>query len=280
MPSAMPRFWPRRSGKSSSKEKDSTKEQPTKPDASAVSSGKKGRSKQVATKKWLASIAPVPPSEVAAHLKVFGYAADDENLWDDLPTDEVPEGVARSGAWLGLGIAEHYESGGHTWYSIECSLAIEGLKTREWQVERRLGHFRKLWHDRVKAELGDAYKENFDDVHFAHRGGRRGTSARLDEWVCKLARCMNAGQLSPTIVSLTLRFLEAPAPNAGQADADCQGNATEECTSGVSTQCSFFGGAESGSRDVSDLSNCEEEEDEEEEYESDFESDSESGEDD
>lgn len=272
MPSARQLLGFRKSAKSTS---SSAKEQPTKQDAS---SGSKGRSKKrVTTKKWLASIAPVAPSEVAAHLKVFGYAADDDRTWDDLPMDEVPEGVARSGAWLGLGIAEHYESGGHTWYALECSLAVEGLKTKEWQVGRRLGHLRKLWYDRVKSELGDSYKDNFNDVHFAHRGGRRGTSAKLDEWCCKLAACINSGQMSPAIVSLTLRFLEAPAPVLVQNSGDCPGG-TDECISGASTQCSL-GGAASLSRDTSDLSNNGEEDDEEY-YESDFEEDSESDEDD
>jgi len=209
-------------------------------------------------------------------LKTFGYAAEDDKAWDDLPTDEVPEGVSRSGAWLGLGIAGHYEADGHTWYVVECSLSVEGLKTTEWQAARRLGHLRKLWYDRIKADLGDSYKENFSEVHFAKRGGRRGTSARLDEWCSKLTACINSGQISPALVSLTLKFLAAPNPALATKSVGCDGGA-DECTSGASTQCSFGGGASSNS-EGSDVGH-DVAEDDDDFYESDFESDSESDED-
>mmetsp|Transcript_100359 Transcript_100359/g.323919 ORF Transcript_100359/g.323919 Transcript_100359/m.323919 type:complete len:289 (-) Transcript_100359:192-1058(-) len=245
-------------------------------------------------REWLASIAPPPPSEVAAYLESFGYVAADSHTWEDLPQDEVPEGLARSGPWLGLGIAEHREKGGHTWYQVECSLAWQGSKTLEWQVGRRLQHLRELWYDRLKAELGKNYKQHFGDVHFAHRGGRRGTSVRLHGWCCRLAARVNSGQLSPAAVALTLRFLEAsaalargalapgplPAPASVPDAARCATAAAGgESVSSRSTRCSLADGehlpAASSASDGSDPSDCEDGE-EDEEYESDFEADSES----
>mmetsp|Transcript_33590 Transcript_33590/g.78111 ORF Transcript_33590/g.78111 Transcript_33590/m.78111 type:complete len:299 (-) Transcript_33590:255-1151(-) len=251
-------------------------------------------------KAWLASVAPPAPVDVAAFLESFGYAAADAQTWEDLPQDEVPEGLARSGPWLGLGIAEHQEAGGHTWYQLECSLGMQGSKTVQWQVGRRLQHLREMWYDRVKSELGKSYKQHFDDVHFAHRGGRRGTSVRLHTWCCRLAARVNAGQLSPSIVALTLRFLEAPDATRQEElqrtatgcllpsqrpvveATRCSRAAGEESVSSSrSTRCEFsdndnvlvaFSGSEGSDRSEAE---AEEEEEEEEEYESDFETDSE-----
>mmetsp|Transcript_16977 Transcript_16977/g.35462 ORF Transcript_16977/g.35462 Transcript_16977/m.35462 type:complete len:293 (+) Transcript_16977:85-963(+) len=249
-------------------------------------------------KAWLVSVSPPAPSDVAAYLESFGYAAADAQTWEDLPQDEVPEGLARSGPWLGLGIAEHQETGGHTWYQVECSLAVPGSRTVEWQVGRRLQHLRELWYEPVKQQLGKSYKEHFEEVHFAHRGGRRGTSARLHTWCSTLAARINAGQLSPDVVALTLRFIEAPdrtkqeelqnspgaamvtlqVPPRRHVDASRCGLAGEESVSSRSTRCSvsdgdqlpaassIFGGSEASQSDG----------EEDEEYESDFETESES----
>jgi len=250
-------------------------------------------------KAWLASVAPPSASEVVGYLESFGYAAADALTWEDLPQDEVPEGLERSGAWLGLGIAEHTEAGGHTWYQVECSLALQGSKTVAWQVGRRLQHLRELWYDRVKAELGKSYKEHFEEVHFAHRGGRRGTSSRLNTWCSRLAACINAGQLSPAVVALTLRFIEAPDPSRRQEPPGAPGSglaaiqvparrppvdtvrctlgtAGEESVSSRSTRCSSdtdHAPAASSVFGTSDLSGSDLEEGDEE-YESDFETDS------
>jgi len=259
-------------------------------------------------KAWLAAIAPPPPADVATFLGSFSYAAADSQTWEDLPQDEVPEGLARSGPWLGLGIAEHQEVGGHTWYQVECSLALAGSKTVEWQVGRRLQHLRELWYERVKSELGKSYKQHFEDVHFAHRGGRRGTSVRLHTWCCRLAARINAGQLSPAIVALTLRFLEAPDMLRHEELQNVSGSvvagsgaftpkvlhvsskrppmdmgkygataAGEDSVSSRSTRCSLSDRDHlpAASSEGSDGSECEGDEDEE--YESDFETESESG---
>jgi hypothetical protein len=194
--------------------------------------------------------------DVVNYLSEFGYAADDAQSWDELPQDEVPEGLGRSGPWLGLGIAEHGESGGHTWYQVECSLALpDGSRTVQWQVGRRLQHLRELWYEPVKAELGEHYRHHFGDAPFAQRGGRRGTSARLHEWCCRFAACANAGQFSPARIASTLRLLEAPSASAVKDDWGC----------------SSVGSTRDGLTPTGDLSPTGESS---EEYESDFESDS------
>jgi hypothetical protein len=212
---------------------------------------------------------------VAAYLAGFGFAAADAQQWEDLPQDEVPEGLARSGPWIAIGIAEHREERGHTWYKVECSLASpEGCaKTVQWQVSRRLQHLRELWYEPLKATLGEQYKQDFDEAPFAHRGGCRGTSARLNAWCCQLSTCINAGQIPPLVVALTLRFLEAPdfsicnsqlSPAATCGDEE--GDASTRCGSEHPSlaACSVSDGScHSGG-----------EEEKEQEYVSDFESDS------
>mmetsp|Transcript_27678 Transcript_27678/g.76586 ORF Transcript_27678/g.76586 Transcript_27678/m.76586 type:complete len:294 (-) Transcript_27678:302-1183(-) len=211
---------------------------------------------------------------IADYLDSFGFAAADAQSWLDLPLDEVPEGLARSGPWLGFGIAEHAEANGHTWYQVECSIAPHGARTVEWQAARRLSHLRS-WHDRVKKAMGRAeYRRLFGEAPFAQRGGRKGTSARLHEWCTCLAACINAGHVPPSVVALTLRFVRAPnaerqaellkaqefAGNALDiADGDCC-----RSTASVSTRCS------SGAF-VFDI---DEDEEGDEAYESDFEADS------
>lgn len=246
-------------------------------------------------KAWLASLAPPPSSDVASFLESFGYAAADAQTWEDFPQDEVPEGLARSGPWFGLGIGEHWEEGGHTWYQVECSLKPQGSKTVEWQVARRLHHLRELWYEPVKSALKKSYKEYFEEVHFAHRGGRRGTSARLNTWCSRLAAQINAGQLSPAVVALTLRFIEAPnlarqeellqlgepalhvplrrPVEHGVRCGGCASVPGEESVSSRSTRCSDSAPATLFASSEASESQGEEEE---EEYESDFESESES----
>lgn len=228
-------------------------------------------SRRLRKRSWKRSLAPPDREKVASYLEPFGFVAADARNWEDLPQDEVPEGITRSSPWLGLGIAEHMEQGGHTWYQVECSLRMDGCRTVEWQAGRRLPHFRKLWYESVKSELGEMYKTHFKDTPFAHRGGRRGTSARLNAWCGQLARCINAGVLSPAVVALTLRFLHAPTPRSGEQlhrdRDDCSSNPSGDL-SVASTRCSTSAGDNSPEH----LSECEEGD---EDYESDFESDSE-----
>merc|ERR1711874_61456 len=47
-------------------------------------------------------------------------------------------------------------------------------------------------------------------AHFAKRGGPRGTTKRLELWLAALAKVINKRSVSPALVALALRFLEAP----------------------------------------------------------------------
>jgi len=195
------------------------------------------------------------------YLENFGFLAADAQTWLDIPLDEVPEGLERSGAWIMLGVAEHFERKGHTWYQLDCSLSQHGAKTVGWQVTRRLSQLRKLWYKKVKAHLGEEYATVFAKTPFARRGGRRGTSARLNRWCERLATSINSGLIPPAVVALTLRFLEADQCHTNVSSGECK-LWREEC--GRSTQCSETGSSESPRF----------EEDSDESYESDFESES------
>mmetsp|Transcript_109753 Transcript_109753/g.342097 ORF Transcript_109753/g.342097 Transcript_109753/m.342097 type:complete len:196 (+) Transcript_109753:328-915(+) len=89
-------------------------------------------------------------------------------------------------------------------------------------AKRRLVQIRERLHDPVKRELGGpAYETCFGAAPFAHKGGMRGTTARLKAWCEALAGAINAGICTPGMVWLTLQFLEVPAPPslAGSARA-------------------------------------------------------------
>eukprot|EP00441_Pelagodinium_beii_P015260 CAMPEP_0197652850 /NCGR_PEP_ID=MMETSP1338-20131121/34694_1 /TAXON_ID=43686 ORGANISM="Pelagodinium beii, Strain RCC1491" /NCGR_SAMPLE_ID=MMETSP1338 /ASSEMBLY_ACC=CAM_ASM_000754 /LENGTH=254 /DNA_ID=CAMNT_0043227799 /DNA_START=62 /DNA_END=823 /DNA_ORIENTATION=+ len=217
--------------------------------------------------KRASSSSQVPEEVVPNYLENFGFMAADAKTWMDMPLDEVPEGLERSGAWIMLGVAEHYERKGHTWYRLDCSLSQHGTKTVGWQVARRLSQLRKLWHDKVKADLGEEYATVFSQAPFARHGGRRGTSARLDKWCERLATSINSGLMSPAVVALTLRFLEADRCDTNVSQTgDCSKIWRDEC--GRSTQCSETGSFESPRFEDND--ECSDES-----YESDFESETE-----
>lgn len=196
--------------------------------------------------------------------------AEDAQTWLDLPLDEVPEGLERSGAWVSIGVAEHYEQGGHTWYRLDVALATPGARTRSWQVVRRLSQLRVTWHDRTKAALGEEYRNVFGKVPFAGRGGRRGTTAKLHRWCERLAASINAGLVPPAVVALTLQFLEA----SNVAASEGKGETPEDCISAVSTRCGSEaeGGSSGNSPRLEDEDDCYSDES----YESDFDSESES----
>merc|ERR1712048_334037 len=66
------------------------------------------------------------------------------------------------------------------------------------------------------------YEQHFNGAPFAHKGGLPGTTARLRRWLSTLAKCINSGICPPSVVGLTLGFLNTPEPpsvtgNAKQA---------------------------------------------------------------
>lgn len=157
-----------------------------------------------------AKVGPVEPSEVPAFLKRYGYHASSDSTWD--------EGALKPDLLLGV-IDGHREKGipvAHTWYALQgrftpASLrGMEATHSTRWQVERRLAHLRSLLHQPVKRELAKEYDTVFANAHFAHHAGPPGTTNRLEAWLRALCKIINSGQASPSLVALTLRFLEAP----------------------------------------------------------------------
>lgn len=252
------------------------------PGVPASAKGIVGRGRKKRSKKRKAPT----PDEVPEFLEAFGFAAEDSQTWLDIPLDEVPEGLERSGSWLALGISEHEEVGGHTLYQIEVSLKAEGRRTVQWQVGRRLRHLRDLWHNPIKTDCGESYKQLFGSTPFAHTGGRRGTTARLDAWCARVAATINAGQVSPAVVALTLHFVEARTACSQTDGVPCQ-MMPSDGSSGTPQQCDESGTPCADSRWCSadsclstacssDREQRDVEEESEEDYESDFESESES----
>jgi len=133
-----------------------------------------------------------------------------------------PDGQVSAGrTTLSISVAGHQELEGHTFYQLHCLLVSDGFEPLRWQVGRRLQHMRLHWHDRVKAELGENYARLFGECRFAPRGGGRGTSRSLSSWCQRLAACCSAGSLVPSVLALSLRFLEAPKHQVHKAsDAD------------------------------------------------------------
>lgn len=161
---------------------------------------------------FLDKVAPVEPSQVTDYLKSFGYAAHGPDSWLSCPKPGNAEmGKKIAGTALSLGtINGHIELEGHTWYNMLCHLRISGVAAKHWNVQRRLHHLRKLLHDPVKKTLGKEYEEYFAESRFASHGGIAGTTDSIMCWLETLATQINAGRAPPSLVALTLRFLEAP----------------------------------------------------------------------
>lgn len=134
----------------------------------------------------------------------YGYHAADSMSWQSAEGPELPE--------IALNVIGHQERDGHTWYQVDCSLSSSRMRPLTWQVSHRLAQLREDLHDPVKAALDKAYDEHFGRAPFAHIGGPRGTTGRLAGWCAALAACINAGACQPSLVGLTLRFVEVPPP--------------------------------------------------------------------
>jgi len=149
-------------------------------------------------------LGPVDPVEVPEYLKRFGYFASSHNAWES--GGEQPQ------LWMGV-IDGHKEKGTpytHTWYALHSRLASAGKPPYKWQVERRLAHLRACLHDPLRRELGRDYDRHFKNASFAHHAGPPGTTAKLEAWLSALAKVINGGKASPSLVAVTLRFFEAP----------------------------------------------------------------------
>lgn len=156
-------------------------------------------------------ITPLSAKQVPGYLGSYGYAASTATAWRITP---AVSGLG-SRPRLDIGVTQHIEVAGHTWYMMECVMNLEGplLHPRlEWQVPRRLAHLRQDLHDPVKALLGKTYNKHFSGSRFARAGGVPGTTATLRKWCSTLATLLRSGAAVPSLVALVLRFLEAPSP--------------------------------------------------------------------
>jgi len=148
---------------------------------------------------------------ISAFLRKYGYGVTTEGVsacaWE---TADAPGGdsIIR----LELHVSGHEELDGHTWYRVDCSLSSVKMRPFNWQMSCRLTQLRDDLHDPVKAALAKRYDEYFAKSPFAHMGGPRGTTARLDGWCSALADCINAKGVKPAIVNLVLHFVEVPPP--------------------------------------------------------------------
>lgn len=174
--------------------------------------------------------APLPALAVAPYLEPYGYHAADAHQWRQSPSSaatgaggavtggaEADDSVAearKAGPRLSLLVAGHREDGGHTWYTLACSLEAPAIQRLEWHAHRRLAQLRLGLHDRTKAELGVNYPKYFGEAPFAKKGGLPGTTARLHSWFAALAECINAAAAPPALVAIVLRFLDTPDPVA------------------------------------------------------------------
>lgn len=148
---------------------------------------------------------------VRPYLTRYGYCVTDASAWSCPPNARSERGPGPS---LELEVRGHEECDGHTWYVLECSLGAPAPARRlRWEARRRLVQLREQLHDRVKSALaGPAYEQSFAGAPFAHKGGVRGTTARLQGWCAALANGINTGACPPSVAWLTLQFLEAPEP--------------------------------------------------------------------
>jgi len=143
------------------------------------------------------------------YMAMFGYKATAARVWAVNPSVGVPE--------MQLSVDSHNEAGGHTWYQVQCSLAVGeelGNEHLQWPCMRRLVQLRRGLHNPIKAELGDAYIQHYNGTPFAKIGGPKGTTSRLQQWLSTLARIINQGKVPPSVVNIALRFFFSPKPKA------------------------------------------------------------------
>jgi len=155
-----------------------------------------------------------PDCDTVTYLNAYGYRASSDASW------KVPPGTfGQRAPVLTIHVHQHAEVAGHTWYMIECTLAVDGdfgtCPTLNWLAPRRLENLRTDLHDRIQKVLGaSSYTKGFDKGrHFASRGGLPGTTAQLNLWFSALSDLINGGTAQPAVVAMALWFFEAPVPD-------------------------------------------------------------------
>mmetsp|Transcript_98955 Transcript_98955/g.191121 ORF Transcript_98955/g.191121 Transcript_98955/m.191121 type:complete len:273 (+) Transcript_98955:82-900(+) len=154
---------------------------------------------------------------VRTYLARYGFSAMTDSNWEAFP-DHV-----MSAPLLEIQVAGHEEREGHTWYQLVCSLlhggGAVGSRNLQWRGYWRLAQLREGLHNPVRELLShDAYMKIFHGAPFALRGGPRGTTRRLRGWCGALSSCINQQLCPPSIVWLSLRFLEVPEPRSLTGD--------------------------------------------------------------
>lgn len=145
--------------------------------------------------------------DLVPFLSRYGYTADTASSWQTAASSS-----GDSTPLLAIHVTGHEEKDGHTWYRVVCSLSSAKIKPLNWTVLRRLSQLREDLHNPVKASLAKSYDTYFSRTPFAHMGGPRGTTARLDAWIDALASCINVRNCPPSVVGVALRFIEVPPP--------------------------------------------------------------------
>merc|ERR1719323_2583834 len=111
-------------------------------------------------------------------LAKYGYKPKDASSWESLPGSDG----AVSWPTLVLHVGGHEEADGHTWYTLECSLASTSMRPLSWRSKRRLAQLREGLQEPLREALGELYAVHFARAPFALRGGPPGTTARLRCW--------------------------------------------------------------------------------------------------
>lgn len=183
----------------------------------------------------------------------FGYIADNQSVWRTSENQPV----------LQIRITSHSESKGHTYYHYECdiSMTTEPSSLYSWSGKRRLQHLRRGLHDACKKELGSGYHKLFKDTPFAHRGGVRGTTKRLNAWCARLSECANERLVPPVILAQVCKLLEAPkgkSQGTRPTSDSCSSLSTTDAEENdeVVSDCSSYE-SDFESESCSDISECE-----------------------
>mmetsp|Transcript_72034 Transcript_72034/g.139200 ORF Transcript_72034/g.139200 Transcript_72034/m.139200 type:complete len:541 (-) Transcript_72034:1-1623(-) len=155
-----------------------------------------------------------PADMVALYLRPYGYAVTSPEQWCVRPCKSTGKPTLR------LHVTGHTELESHTFYSLQCLLTAEDPSARlEWTAQRRLVQLREELHEAARNELGGSYLHVFSKAPFAKRGGRSGTTSRLQVWLETLAASINTGKAPPALVAQVLLFLDAPAQSAHRSAA-------------------------------------------------------------
>jgi len=147
---------------------------------------------------------------VVSYISPYGYTPKDKDVWQAPTSLKLPRPKVLRPKFQ-VSVRQHIEAATHTWYIVESSLLLNGPTRRlDWLAPRRLAHIRQYLYNPVKEAFGGSYKRHFGRAGFARRMGLPGTTERLRKWLSALAATVNSRKAPPSVVALTLHFLEAP----------------------------------------------------------------------